>query len=202
MGKMNLLKANWEGKVGQTVGSKWKGTSTIRTYTPPSNPDTAAQQTVRSAFGEMSAFVARFTDQLRYLSALQTRNQSVRNAIIHLNKEQIADGTFTKADTLVSKGGLQKPNGATATAAATGVTFAWTAPTATNFTADAIAVLVVVEEEKDIAIVQTAKVSELTKEVTVTLASGDVIDAFVYFIDWRGSNKIGSDSVYLTATVA
>lgn len=202
MGKMNLLKANWEGKVGQTVGSKWKGTSTIRTYTAPSNPDTAAQQTVRTAFGEMSTFVARFTDQLRYLSALQTRNMSVRNAIVKLNKEQIADGAFSKADTLISKGGLQKPSGATATAAATGVTFTWTAPTATNFTADAIAVLVVVEEEKDIAIVQTAKVTDLTKEVTVTLASGDVVDAFIYFIDWRGSNKIGSDSVYLTATVA
>ena len=202
MGKMNLLKANWEGKVGQTVGSKWKGTSTIRTYTAPSNPDTAAQQTVRTAFGQMSTFVARFTDQLRYLSALQTRNMSVRNAIVKLNKEQIADGAFSKADTLISKGGLQKPSGATATAAATGVTFTWTAPTATNFTADAIAVLVVVEEEKDIAIVQTAKVTDLTKEVTVTLASGDVVDAFIYFIDWRGSNKIGSDSVYLTATVA
>ena len=202
MGKMNLLKANWEGKVGETVGSKWKGTSTIRTYTKPSNPDTAAQQTVRSGFGEITSFVARFTDQLRYLSALQTRNMSVRNAIIKLNKEMVASGALVKADLLISKGGLQKPAGVTATAAATGVTVNWTAPTATNFTQDAIAVIVLVEEEKDIAIVTTEKVSALTKEVEVTLESGDACDVYVYYIDYRGTNKIGSDSVYQAATVA
>lgn len=202
MGKMNLLKANWEGKVGETVGAKWKDQSTIRTYTKPSNPDTAAQQTVRSGFGEITSFVARFTDQLRYLSALQTRSMSVRNAIIKLNKDMVAAGALVKADLLISKGGLQKPAGVTATAATTGVTVTWTAPTATNFTTDAIAIIVVVNEDKDIAIVAQEKVSTLTKEVAVTLASGDACDVYVYYIDWRGSNKIGSDSVYSSATVA
>lgn len=202
MGKMNLLKASWEGRVGETVGAKWKGTSTIRTYSKPSNPDTAKQQTVRGAFAEMSNFASRFTDQLKYLSALQTRNMSVRNAIMKINKDMIPGGTLVKAELLISKGGLQKPAGGAATAATTGVTVTWTAPTATNFTSDAEAVIVVVEEEKDIAIVQTAKVADLTKTVDVTLESGDACDVYLYFIDWRGSNKIGSDSVYLSANVA
>ena len=92
MGKMNLLKANWEGKVGQTVGAKWKNKSTIRTYTKPSNPDTAAQQSVRTVFGDMTSFVALFADQIKYLSALDTAGQSVRNAIIQANKDQIEAG--------------------------------------------------------------------------------------------------------------
>lgn len=202
MGKMNLLKANWTGKVGETVGSKWKGTSTIRTYTKPSNPDTAKQQTVRGGFGEITSFVARFTDQLRYLSALQTRNMSVRNAIIKLNAEMVSSGTLTKADLLISKGGLQKPAGFTATASATGVSVSWTAPTATNFTDDAIAVIVVVEEENDIAVVATEKVSALSKTVAVTLPTGVTADVYMYFIDYRGTNKVGSDSVYASAAVS
>lgn len=202
MGKMNLLKANWEGKVGETVGSKWKDKSTIRTYTKPSNPDTAKQQVVRSGFAELSSYTARFTDQLRYLSALQTRSMSVRNAITKLNKDLIAGGALVKSDLLISKGGLQKPAGVAATAATTGVTVSWTAPTATNFTSDAVAVIVVVEEAKDIAIVTTEKVSTLTKQVAVTLESADECDVYVYFLDYRGSNKAASDSVYVSATVA
>ena len=75
MGKMNLLKANWEGKVGQTVGAKWKNKSTIRTYTKPSNPNTSGQQSVRGVFAEMTSFVAMFADQIKYLSALNTAGQ-------------------------------------------------------------------------------------------------------------------------------
>lgn len=202
MAVVNLLKASYEGKLGQTVGAKWKSSSTIRTLTAPSNPDTQKQQTVRGGFTAVTQFVARFTDQLKYLSALQTRNMSVRNAIIKLNKDQVAAGALTKADLLISKGGLQKPSGVTATAATTGVTVSWTAPTATNFTADAEAIVVVVVEDKDIAVVAEEKVSEFSKEVAVTLEAGDVADVYVYFIDWRGSNKVGSDSVYATATVA
>ena len=54
MGIMNLLKADWKGKVGQTVGAKWKNKSTIRTYSIPADPKTAAQLEVRDAF--MSLF--------------------------------------------------------------------------------------------------------------------------------------------------
>lgn len=42
---MNTLKGNYTGKVGQTVGSKWKNLSTERVFTKPSNPNTEAQLT-------------------------------------------------------------------------------------------------------------------------------------------------------------
>lgn len=201
MGKMNLLKANWEGKVGQTVGAKWKNKSTIRTYTKPSNPNTQAQKTVRTAFAEMTSFVALFADQIKYLSALNTAGQSVRNAIIQANKAQIAGGTFSKSDLLVSKGGLQKVAGEAGQATSGKVTITWEQPTATNFTANAKLIAVLVQEATGLVEVLEAKATALTAESKITFANGTV-DAYVYFLDKRGSNKVASASDYISISVA
>lgn len=203
MGKMNLLKANWEGKVGQTVGAKWKNRSTIRTYTKPSNPKTAAQLSVRGAFAEMTSFVALFADQIKYLSALNTSGQSVRNAIIQANKTQIQSGAFDKATLLISKGGLQKVSGVMAEAATNKVKVTWTNPTATNFTAKAKLVAVMVQEASGLVDVVTEDAKKGTTGITsnIDFATGSV-DVFVYFLDVRGSSKVASISDYLTATIA
>lgn len=201
MGKMNLLKANWEGKVGQTVGAKWKNKSTIRTYTKPSNPNTQAQKTVRTAFAEMTSFVALFADQIKYLSALNTAGQSVRNAIIQANKMQIAGGTFSKPNLLVSKGGLQKVAIGTGQATSGKVTITWEKPTATNFTENAKLIAVLVQEATGLVEVLEAKATALTVESKITFETGTV-DAYVYFLDKRGSNKVASASDYISISVA
>ena len=203
MGKMNLLKANWEGKVGQTVGAKWKNRSTIRTYTKPSNPKTAAQLSVRSAFAGMTAYVALFADQIKYLSALNTSGQSVRNAIIQANKAQIQSGAFDKSTLLISKGGLQKVAGETAEAAANKVKVTWTNPTVTNFTDKAKLVAVMVQEASGLVDVVTEDAKKGTTGVTsnIDFEVGEV-DVFVYFLDVRGSSKVASISDYLAATIA
>lgn len=203
MGKMNLLKGNWEGKVGQTVGAKWKNKSTIRTYTKPSNPKTAAQMSVRSAFAQMTAYVALFADQIKYLSALNTSGQSVRNAIIQANKMQISDGTFNKATLMVSKGGLQKVTNEQANASAGKITVTWDKPTATNFTKDAKLVAICVQESSGLVEVLEAEakpVGSATVSGNITFANGSV-DVYVYFLDKRGSNKVASLSDYLTVEV-
>lgn len=201
MGKMNLLKANWEGKVGQTVGAKWKNKSTIRTYTKPSNPNTAAQQSVRGAFADMTSFVALFADQIKYLSALNTAGQSVRNAIIQANKAMISSGSFTKANLLVSKGGLQKVANEAGSATSGKITVTWDAPTATNFTSDAEIVIVAVQPASGLVEVLTENVTTGTKTGTMTFESGTV-DTYVYFLDKRGSNKVASASDYISIVVS
>lgn len=203
MGKMNLLKGNWEGKVGQTVGAKWKNKSTIRTYTKPSNPKTAAQMSVRSAFAQMTAYVALFADQIKYLSALNTSGQSVRNAIIQANKMQISDGTFNKTSLMVSKGGLQKVTNEQATASAGKITVTWDKPTATNFTKDAKLVAICIQESSGLVEVLEAEAKpagSATVSGNITFANGSV-DVYVYFLDKRGSNKVASLSDYLTVEV-
>lgn len=204
MGKMNLLKGNWEGKVGQTVGAKWKNKSTIRTYTKPSNPKTAAQMSVRSAFASMTAYVALFADQIKYLSALNTSGQSVRNAIIQANKMQISDGTFDKSTLMVSKGGLQKVTNEQATEAAGKITVTWDKPTATNFTKDAKLVAICIQESSGLVEVLEAEakpVGSATVSGNITFVAGNV-DIYVYFLDKRGSNKVASLSDYLTVNIA
>ena len=200
MGKMNLLKANWEGKVGQTVGAKWKNKSTIRTYTKPANPDTAAQQSVRGVFGAMTSFVAMFADQIKYLSALNTAGQSVRNAIVQINKEMISGGTFEKNNLIISKGGLQKVAGESGSASSGKVTITWNKPTATNFTADAKLIAVMVQPETGLVEVAEADATAETLTGSMTFENGTV-DAYVYYLDKRGSNKVASVSDYISVTV-
>lgn len=201
MGKMNTLKGNYIGKVGQTVGAKWKNLSTERVFTKPANPNTQAQQTVRSGFKAINAFVALFADQIRYKSALDTSGMSVRNAIVKLNKEMVAGNSFNKANLIVSKGGLQKVAGEAASASAGKVTVTWTAPTATNFTENAKLVAVMVQEDSGMVEVVEAAADAGTLESTLTFLTGDV-DIYVYYLDKRGSNKIASISDYLTVTIA
>lgn len=201
MGKMNTLKGNYIGKVGQTVGAKWKNLSTERVFTKPANPNTQAQQTVRSGFKAINAFVALFADQIRYKSALDTSGMSVRNAIVKLNKDMVAGNSFNKANLVISKGGLQKVAGEAATASAGKVTVTWTAPTATNFTENAKLIAVMVQESSGMVEVVEAAADAETLESTLTFLTGDV-DVYVYYLDKRGSNKIASLSDYLTVAIA
>ena len=203
MGKMNLLKANWEGKVGQTVGAKWKNKSTIRTYTKPANPDTAAQQSVRSVFGDMTSFVALFADQIKYLSALNTAGQSVRNAIIQANKSMIAAGTFVKANLIISKGGLQKVANEAGVAQSNKVNITWDNPTATNFTANAKLIAVMIQPASGLVDVAEADATSGATGVTSAIDfEAGTVDCYVYYLDKRGSNKVASISDYLTVTIA
>lgn len=201
MGKLHFLTGGYTGKVGETTGAKWKSVKTVRQYATPSNPNTEAQQTVRGGFKAVNAFVALFSDQIRYLSALDTSKMSVRNAIVKLNKDMVAVNAFVKADLIVSKGGLQKVNGEAATATGGKVTVTWNAPTATNFTSEAQLVAIMVQEASGMVEVKTAKADALTLSGDLTFESGDV-DVYVYFLDKRGSNKIASLSDYIAVTVA
>lgn len=200
MGKMNLLKANWYGKVGQTVGAKWKNKSTIRTYTKPANPDTAGQQLVRGGFAAITSFVALFADGIRYKSALDTAGQSVRNAIIKLNKEMVAAGTLTKADLLISKGGLQKPTVSAASLVSDKVSVTFAAPTATNFTNKAKLIVVAVDSVDGVVDVFEADPDAGTAAGTVSFSGSNDVDVYAYWLDYRGSNKVASASVYKAIT--
>lgn len=201
MGIMNTLKGNYTGKVGQTVGSKWKNLSTERVFTKPSNPNTEAQQTVRTGFKDINAFVALFADQIRYKSALDTSGMSVRNAIVKLNKSMVASGTFDKTSLSISKGGLQKVSNGAATATSGVVTVTWDEPTATNFTSAAKLIAVLVQADSGMVEVVEASAKAETVTGSLTFESGTV-DVYVYYLDKRGSNKIASLSDYLSATVA
>lgn len=194
MGKLNILKAAYYGKVGETVGAKWKDKNTVRVLTIPSNPNTQAQQTVRTGFSEISKFVALFADQIKTVSALNTRGMSVRNAIIKENKEMVTDGTLDPAHLVISKGGLPTPGGAPASGAqASGdITVPLVAITGTNVTAKAKIVVVVVSQSASQAWVQVEDNTTGSITINTGVAGTDPMEVYVYAIDYRGSAKVGS----------
>lgn len=198
MGKLNILKAAYYGKVGETVGAKWKNKNTVRVLTIPSNPNTMAQQTVRTGFKDISKFVALFADQIKTMSALNTRGMSVRNAIIKENKMMVSAGTLTAADLVISKGGLPTPQGAAATGAqATGiVTVPITQITGSNVTPKAKIVVVVVSQTAQQAWVAVEDNTTKNVEVNTGLTGTNPFDVYLYAIDYRGSAKVGSLSRY------
>ena len=201
MGILNLLKGNYTGRVGQTVGAKWKDKSTVRTYSVPSNPKTDAQMSVRGGFSSITKFTALFADQIKYLSALNTAGMSVRNAIIKLNKGMVSANSFDKANFLISNGGLQIPANFAASEVSGKIKITWDEPTATNFSTNAKLVVVAVQEASGIVEVIESSYNAATQTGLATFQTGDV-DVYAYYIDKRGSNKVGSKSVYKNVTIA
>lgn len=204
MGKLNILKAAYYGKVGETVGAKWKDKNTVRVLTIPSNPNTQAQQTVRTGFSEISKFVALFSDQIKTVSALNTRGMSVRNAIIKENKEMVAAGSLAPNNLVISKGGLPTPGGAAASGAqASGdITVPLVAITGTNVTAKAKIVIVVVSQTASQAWVKVVNNTTASETVATGVTGTDPMDVYIYAIDYRGSAKVGSLSRYQKVTPA
>lgn len=202
MGKLNILKAAYYGKVGETVGAKWKNKNTVRVLTIPSNPNTMAQQTVRTGFKDISKFVALFADQIKTMSALNTRGMSVRNAIIKENKMMVSAGTLTAADLVISKGGLPTPQGTNATGEqATGkVTVPVTQITGSNVTPKAKIVVVIVSQTAQQAWVQVEDNTTKNVEVNTGVTGVNPFEVYIYAIDYRGSAKVGSLSRHQQVT--
>lgn len=67
MAKQNFLSGGYYGKLGMTVGQRWKNIRTIRSYVIPHNPRTQAQQSNRGRFGDC-VFYAQVGMQLNYKS--------------------------------------------------------------------------------------------------------------------------------------
>ena len=76
MAKQNFLGGGYTGKLGATIGQRWKNAYTVRTYTKPTNPQTPAQQANRGAFGG-AVFFAQLGNQMNYKSpAFDTANNT------------------------------------------------------------------------------------------------------------------------------
>lgn len=56
MAKQNFISGGYYGKLGNTVGQRWKNKRTIRTYVIPRNPRTEVQQANRARFANLVPF--------------------------------------------------------------------------------------------------------------------------------------------------
>lgn len=201
MGLLNILKANWTGKVGQTVGAKWKNKSTLRSYTKPAYTNTPAQQIVRAGFGSIASFVALFADQIKSLSALNTKGMSVRNAIIRLNKEMVVTGVLEYSDLLVSRGGLPNVAGFSPTLLPAGAGFGatWTPLVGPTISARAKVVAIFADDDANFAVVGSGLNVAGSLQVQSALPPNGSYHIYYYLLDYRGSSRVASMSSYIDA---
>jgi hypothetical protein len=184
------------------VGAKWKDKSTIRSYTKPAYTDTPAQQVIRTGFGQLTHYLACFTAQLQGLSALNLRGQTIRNALVALNKDQVLAGELAPQQVKVSKGGLPPPSTMTATRSSPGeYLISWTAVTGPIISTKAKVVIAAAVVDGSLGAVTSA----LNTDGAATLSLGDdgtkTVLIYAYLLDYRGSSKVGSTSVVATVTV-
>lgn len=71
MAKQNFLSGGYYGKLGATVGQRWKNKRTIRTYVKPANPRTEVQQANRNKFANAVTF-AQMGMQMNYYATIFT----------------------------------------------------------------------------------------------------------------------------------
>ena len=98
----------FSGKVGSLVYSSWKGTKYVKVYVPPSNPNTAGQQGVRSTFGTL-AHIGKSIHQpiLKPYTFPKPQKETAYNVFIHINKEMFEHGSFDHTKLKLFDGSLQ-----------------------------------------------------------------------------------------------
>jgi hypothetical protein len=202
MAIINLIKANFTGKIGQMVGAKWKDKSTVRSFTAPTNPNTPAQQEVRAGFSNLTSFFSLFSAQLASLSPLDIKSMSIRNALISLNKEYIKAPSLNPATLRVSRGGLPAPgvSGAVYSASADTITISFSLSPSPTISNKAKIVFIAVAPDSSWATVDFAEATATQKVLqNVPTLTGD-IHVYAYSLDYRGSARVGSSSIYTLAT--
>jgi hypothetical protein len=200
-----MLSGFWSGKLGDTVGAKWKDKKTIRVYAIPSNPNTPAQQVVKENFAHLSKMVMLISDQLKPLSALNTKSMTLRNALVHLNKELVSrlPSRLSWADVKVSTGGLPPLVGFSVTQAGADASLQWQTPqfSVISSRAQVVGLIVLTDGGGDpwlsvSSIVQAAPYTD--GSMTIDVGTNFSISAvFGYIIDYRGSAKVASTSSYV-----
>jgi hypothetical protein len=95
MARLRFIKGTIIGRLGEFVGSRWKGINYIKTFTPPSNPKTEKQNSVRQVFKELSHFAtALFKVGLLDLIPPAPR-MTERNSVFKANGQMLTNKVFT-----------------------------------------------------------------------------------------------------------
>jgi hypothetical protein len=140
MASLNFAKGSIKGRVGQFVGSSWKGIDYIKTYTPPSNPKTEGQVSIRTIF-QHCAHIGKAinADVLKPYTFPKPHKMTAYNRMIQINKDLFDDKAWDQTKLKIFDGPLFNPGIMDATiegqgtaAVAVRVTFANTAGAGTD----------------------------------------------------------------------
>jgi hypothetical protein len=110
MATLNFVKGSIKGRVGQFVGSSWKGIDYIKTYTPPSNPRTEGQVTIRTIF-QHCAHIGKAINKgvLKPYTFPEPVKMTAYNKMIQINKDLFDDLAWDQTKLKIFDGPLFNP---------------------------------------------------------------------------------------------
>jgi hypothetical protein len=86
MARINWIKGELKGRLGEIVGSSWKGHSYTKTYTKPANPNTPAQIEIRAVFQNIAHIGKRVREPLERYTRPKPHGMTAYNHLIQQNK--------------------------------------------------------------------------------------------------------------------
>jgi hypothetical protein len=179
MAELNFVRGSIKGKVGQFVGSSWKGIDYIKTFTPPSNPRTEGQVAIRDVFQHVASIAkAIYAGVLKPYTFPVPQKMTAYNKMVQINKPMFDDKAWEQAKLKIWKGPLFNPgitaatveNVATPTAAVR-VTFS-----ATVGDAGDVAAAVVHDEETETTLYTTATRGAAQIDVPIATLDATALD--------------------------
>ena len=103
MAKLQFFKGALTGKLGEFVGSKWKGINYLRMFAKPANPRTEDQVSVRAVFASISAFASALYAYGLLEVIPPAKRMTERNTVFKANKKMFTDKVFVPSALQVSK---------------------------------------------------------------------------------------------------
>jgi hypothetical protein len=110
MATLNFVKGSIKGRVGQFVGSSWKGIDYIKTYTPTGNPRTEGQVTIRTIF-QRCAHIGKAINEgvLKPYTFPRPVKMTAYNRMIQVNKDLFDDLVWDQTKLKIFDGPLFNP---------------------------------------------------------------------------------------------
>ena len=188
-------------KVGNVVGSSWKGIATMRVLPlSVANPRTASQIAVRTAFSKITALAsAGLTGFVKPLNDRFAVRMSGYNRFIQMNTNAFdASGAFVPANLLISQGRLGETPIASVEGDTPGVVdIAWNpAPSGALQLATDLAYAVVISPDGELLGVSSGVATRSSGEVSITLTDVVTIGAvYLAFLRADGT-EVSTSSVF------
>jgi hypothetical protein len=107
MAQINWIKANLKGKLGEIVGSSWRGKPYVKTYTKPRDPKTSEQMAIREVFRNVTSITKAIYHQiLKPYTLPQPKKCTAYNQMVRLNKQMFQDKIWDPTKLIIFDGPL------------------------------------------------------------------------------------------------
>jgi hypothetical protein len=103
MARLSFFKGAVTGKLGEFVGSKWKGINYLRLYAKPSNPRTEGQISIRAVFKAVSLFASALFGNGFLAFVPPAKQMTERNSVFRANRQMFTNKTFIPEALQISK---------------------------------------------------------------------------------------------------